>query len=88
MSSSSRQRTAVELVRLVQPAYYAKGGDYTEQDLPESEAVVEQGGFVVILPLEAEQSTTRLVERDQIFGALKRAAPATSGTLPLPHSIV
>jgi rfaE bifunctional protein nucleotidyltransferase chain/domain len=57
------QRTAVELVRLVQPAYYAKGGDYTEQDLPESEAVIEQGGFVVILPLETEQSTTQLVER-------------------------
>ncbi len=57
------QTTAVELAQLVQPAYYAKGGDYTEQDLPESEAVIEQGGFVVILPLEAEQSTTRLVEK-------------------------
>jgi len=57
------QTTAVDLVRLVQPTYYAKGGDYTEQDLPESEAVVDQGGFVVILPLEAEQSTTQLVEK-------------------------
>jgi D-glycero-beta-D-manno-heptose 1-phosphate adenylyltransferase len=57
------QTTAVELVKQVQPTYYAKGGDYTEQDLPESEAVVEQGGFVVILPLETEQSTTQLVER-------------------------
>jgi len=57
------QNTAVELVKRVQPTYYAKGGDYTERDLPESEAVVEQGGFVVILPLEAEQSTTQLVEK-------------------------
>jgi rfaE bifunctional protein nucleotidyltransferase chain/domain len=57
------QTTAVELVKRVQPTYYAKGGDYTERDLPESEAVVEQGGFVVILPLEAEQSTTQLVEK-------------------------
>jgi rfaE bifunctional protein nucleotidyltransferase chain/domain len=57
------QTTAVDLVRLVQPTYYAKGGDYTEQDLPESEAVVDQGGFVVILPLEAGQSTTQLVEK-------------------------
>lgn len=57
------QPTAVELVQRVQPTYYAKGGDYTEQDLPESEAVVEQGGFVVILPLEAGHSTTLLVER-------------------------
>jgi D-beta-D-heptose 7-phosphate kinase/D-beta-D-heptose 1-phosphate adenosyltransferase len=47
----------------VQPTYYAKGGDYTEQDLPESEAVVEQGGFVVILPLETGQSTTQLAKK-------------------------
>lgn len=55
--------TAVELVQRGQPAYYSKGGDYTEQDLPESEAVVAQGGFVVILPLEAGHSTTQLAER-------------------------
>jgi rfaE bifunctional protein nucleotidyltransferase chain/domain len=57
------QTTAIELVKLVQPTYYAKGGDYTEQDLPESEAVVEQGGFVVILPLETGQSTTQLAKK-------------------------
>ncbi|MFN7017926.1 MAG: D-glycero-beta-D-manno-heptose 1-phosphate adenylyltransferase [Fimbriimonadales bacterium] len=55
--------TAVALVNLVQPAYYAKGGDYTEQDLPESEAVRAHGGFVVILPLYPERSTSALVER-------------------------
>ncbi|MGQ9901628.1 MAG: D-glycero-beta-D-manno-heptose 1-phosphate adenylyltransferase [Fimbriimonadales bacterium] len=57
------QPTAIELVQRVQPTYYAKGGDYTEQDLPESEAVVALGGFVVILPLEAGHSTTQLAER-------------------------
>lgn len=55
--------TAIELVNIVQPAYYAKGGDYTEQDLPESEAVIAHGGFVVILPLQPERSTSALVER-------------------------
>lgn len=55
--------TAVELVQLIQPTYYAKGGDYTEQDLPESEAVVAHGGFVVILPLQPERSTSALIER-------------------------
>jgi len=55
--------TAVPLVELVQPTYYAKGGDYTEQDLPESEAVVAYGGFVVILPLQPERSTSALIER-------------------------
>ncbi|MCX7992690.1 MAG: D-glycero-beta-D-manno-heptose 1-phosphate adenylyltransferase [Fimbriimonadales bacterium] len=55
--------TAIELVKLVQPTYYAKGGDYTEQDLPESEAVIAYGGFVVILPLQPERSTSAIVER-------------------------
>lgn len=55
--------TAIELVNLIQPTYYAKGGDYTEQDLPESEAVIAHGGFVVILPLQPERSTSALVER-------------------------
>jgi D-beta-D-heptose 7-phosphate kinase/D-beta-D-heptose 1-phosphate adenosyltransferase len=55
--------TAVELVQLIQPTYYAKGGDYTEQDLPESEAVVAHGGFVVILPLQPERSTSALIEK-------------------------
>ncbi|MCS7191220.1 MAG: D-glycero-beta-D-manno-heptose 1-phosphate adenylyltransferase [Fimbriimonadales bacterium] len=55
--------TAIELVKLVQPTYYAKGGDYTERDLPESEAVIAHGGFVVILPLHPERSTSALLER-------------------------
>ncbi|MCS7208608.1 MAG: D-glycero-beta-D-manno-heptose 1-phosphate adenylyltransferase [Fimbriimonadales bacterium] len=55
--------TAVELVKIVQPTYYAKGGDYTEKDLPESEAVIAYGGFVVILPLQPGRSTSILIER-------------------------
>lgn len=55
--------TAIDLVNLIQPAYYAKGGDYTEQDLPESEAVIAHGGFVVILPLHPERSTSTLIEQ-------------------------
>jgi len=55
--------TATELVNLIQPAYYAKGGDYTERDLPESEAVIAHGGFVVILPLQPDRSTSAMVER-------------------------
>ncbi len=55
--------TAIDLVNLIQPAYYAKGGDYTEQDLPESEAVIAHGGFVVILPLHPERSTSALIEQ-------------------------
>lgn len=55
--------TAIALVEIVQPTYYAKGGDYTERDLPEAEAVVRYGGFVVILPFHPERSTTALLEK-------------------------
>lgn len=55
--------TAKTLIEVVQPTYYAKGGDYTERDLPEAEAVVTYGGFVVILPLYPERSTSALVEK-------------------------
>lgn len=57
--------TATELVHMVQPTYYAKGGDYAERDLPESEAVIAHGGFVVILPFQPEQSTSAIIERIQ-----------------------
>ncbi|MCS7273061.1 MAG: D-glycero-beta-D-manno-heptose 1-phosphate adenylyltransferase [Fimbriimonadales bacterium] len=55
--------TAKTLIEIVQPTYYAKGGDYTERDLPEVEAVVAYGGFVVILPLYPERSTSALVAK-------------------------
>ncbi len=55
--------TAEALLRLIQPDYYVKGGDYTERNLPEAELVVEQGGFVVILPYEEGYSTSTLLQR-------------------------
>lgn len=55
--------TANALLQLVQPDYYVKGGDYTEQDLPEAETVVGYGGFVVILPYEPNHSTRALIAR-------------------------
>ncbi len=55
--------TANALLQLVQPDYYVKGSDYTEQDLPEAETVVGYGGFVVILPYEPNHSTRALIAR-------------------------
>jgi len=55
--------TANALLQLIQPDYYVKGGDYTEQDLPEAETVVGYGGFVVILPYEPNHSTSALITR-------------------------
>jgi len=51
-----------ELIRLIRPDVYTKGGDYTRQTLPETPLVEELGGEVVILPYVEHQSTTGLIQ--------------------------
>lgn len=59
--------TAADVVSAVQPAIYAKGGDYSSspEDVafpPEGHVVQKYGGQVVILPYIAGHSTSALVE--------------------------
>ena len=54
---------AGELVDLLQPDVYVKGGDYTPAMLPESAHVERYGGEVRILPYVENRSTTSLIER-------------------------
>ncbi len=51
------------LIRSLQPDIHVKGGDYSDVDLPESDAVEEVGGRIVILPLAGSQSTRHMIER-------------------------
>jgi D-glycero-beta-D-manno-heptose 1-phosphate adenylyltransferase len=70
--------TADNLVRLVKPGIYVKGGDYTVDPdgsgslLPETQTVRAAGGEVRILPLERGQSTSaieaRIIERWKHYG--------------------
>ncbi len=53
--------TAERLVELVRPDCYAKGGDYTADSLPELGAVRAVGAELVLLPLVANHSTSRLL---------------------------
>ncbi len=55
--------TPIELIRALKPDIHVKGGDYTDEFLPEAESVHEVGGRVVILPLAGSLSTTNLIER-------------------------
>jgi rfaE bifunctional protein nucleotidyltransferase chain/domain len=55
--------TADQLIRLVRPAIYAKGEDYSQATLPEAATVREVGAELVFLPLVPGHSTTRLLER-------------------------
>src|SRR6266480_155994 len=55
--------TPIELIRALRPDIHVKGGDYTDEFLPEAESVGEVGGRVVILPLAGSLSTTSVIKR-------------------------
>ncbi len=53
----------VELLELVRPDVYCKGGDYTPQMLPETPVVQRLGGEVRILDYLSDHSTSAIVSR-------------------------
>jgi D-beta-D-heptose 7-phosphate kinase/D-beta-D-heptose 1-phosphate adenosyltransferase len=55
--------TPNELIRKLRPHIHVKGGDYTDETLPEAEAVRAVDGRVVILPLVGSMSTSNVIER-------------------------
>jgi rfaE bifunctional protein nucleotidyltransferase chain/domain len=56
---------ATQLLEIVRPAIYVKGGDYTEASLHADEraALARIGSEIQILPLEAGHSTSALLEK-------------------------
>jgi len=60
--------TASDLVRVVRPDVFVKGGDYTKDRLPEAPVVEGLGGVVRILPFLDNRSTTRIIERIKVKG--------------------
>jgi D-beta-D-heptose 7-phosphate kinase/D-beta-D-heptose 1-phosphate adenosyltransferase len=61
--------TPAELLRIVRPHVFAKGGDYTLGSLPEAPLVAELGGNVQILPYVEDRSTTGIIERVRVLEA-------------------
>jgi D-beta-D-heptose 7-phosphate kinase/D-beta-D-heptose 1-phosphate adenosyltransferase len=57
------QDTPAELIELVRPEVYAKGGDYTPEMLPETPIVERLGGEVRVLDYLSDHSTTAIVTR-------------------------
>jgi len=55
--------TPSELIRLVRPDVFVKGGDYTRRTLPEAPLVESLGGEVRLLPYLEDHSTTGMIER-------------------------
>jgi D-beta-D-heptose 7-phosphate kinase/D-beta-D-heptose 1-phosphate adenosyltransferase len=69
--------TPVDLVRVVRPDVFVKGGDYTAERLPEAGVVKALGGVVDILPWVEDQSTTSIIERihEQFVNGAGRPSP-------------
>jgi bifunctional ADP-heptose synthase (sugar kinase/adenylyltransferase) len=55
--------TPEQLIRVVRPDVYAKGGDYSRDSLPETPLVESLGGVVQILPYIEDRSTTSLIRK-------------------------
>ena len=55
--------TAEDLIRLVRPDVYVKGGDYTIETLPEARIVGQYGGRVEFIRMVEGRSTTNLIEK-------------------------
>lgn len=55
--------TPHELIKVIQPDVFVKGGDYTRETLPEAQLVEQLGGVVEILPYLQDHSTTGIIER-------------------------
>lgn len=57
------ENTACELVDVIQPAIYVKGGDYAVAALPEAEAVAKHGGKIVLVPMVEGRSSTEIINK-------------------------
>ena len=55
--------TPINLIRMICPDVYVKGGDYTRETLPEASVVEQLGGIVQILPFVENRSTTSIIRR-------------------------
>lgn len=55
--------TPLELIRAIAPDMLAKGGDYTLETVVGADLVMAVGGRVVLVPLDAGNSTTDIIRR-------------------------
>ena len=57
------EKTAENIVGEVKPDIYAKGGDYSIDNLPEAKIVAEHGGKTVLLQLVDGKSSTNIINK-------------------------
>lgn len=57
------ESTAEKLVAQIKPDIYAKGGDYTIEELPESKIVTANGGRTVLVPEVPGRSSSNIISK-------------------------
>ena len=57
------ETTADNLISKVKPNIYVKGGDYTEESLPETNSVKKYGGKIEFIKVVEGCSTTNIIEK-------------------------
>ena len=57
------ETTADKLISKVKPDIYVKGGDYTEESLPETSTVKKYGGKIKFIKVVEGCSTTNIVQK-------------------------
>lgn len=57
------ETTADKLIEKVKPDFYIKGGDYTEETLPETATVKKFGGKIKFINMTAGCSTTNIINK-------------------------
>jgi D-beta-D-heptose 7-phosphate kinase/D-beta-D-heptose 1-phosphate adenosyltransferase len=75
--TSFDEDTPCELIRVLRPQVFVKGGDYSRERLPEAPLVEAQGGVVQILPHLEERSTTGIIAKIQ-----RDSGPGHGGASP------
>ena len=57
------EETPIKLIKIIKPPVHVKGGDYKDEDLPESKVIREYGGIIKIIPLTKGFSTTNTIRK-------------------------
>jgi D-beta-D-heptose 7-phosphate kinase/D-beta-D-heptose 1-phosphate adenosyltransferase len=73
------ENTPAELLSILRPDVFVKGGDYTRETLPEARVVEEYGGVVQVLPYVENRSTTYMIQRIREVYATPLEAVALAG---------
>jgi D-beta-D-heptose 7-phosphate kinase / D-beta-D-heptose 1-phosphate adenosyltransferase len=61
--TSFEEDTPAQLLDMIKPDVYVKGGDYSVDKLPEAPVVLGYGGRIEIMPFVQDRSTTNIITR-------------------------